>query len=144
MEESAVVPPWDTAGLIQHFRFVATMQLRTPLHILLRHNDTHWDRSSPPPRLVTAAWQGIWIPCTRLSGLFDHGATMASEIGQIPASGGDFLRFLLLVRGAAEGAATKKYAAALEIATRAEWAEIADKLGGPKALTMRLTKAKAG
>ncbi|WP_454838234.1 hypothetical protein [Pseudomonas mohnii] len=138
------VPEWDAGGLIQHFKFCATMQLRTPLRILQHHNDTHWDRSIPPPKIVTTSWQGIWVPCTRLSGLFEYEATMASEIGQIPVSGGDFLRFLLTIREAVEGCEKGKYAAALAVANDRLWASIVEKLGGVESVAMRLSKAKSG
>jgi hypothetical protein len=137
-------PEWDAGGLIQYFKFSATMQLRTPLKILQHHNDTHWDRSMPPPEIVTKPWQGIWVPCTRLSGLFEYEATMASEIGQIPVSGGDFLRFLLTIREAVEGHEHGKYAAALAVASDRLWASIIEKLGSAEGVAMRLCKAKAG
>lgn len=138
------VPEWDAGGLIQYFKFCATMQLRTPLRILQHHNDTHWDRSIPPPKIVTTSWQGIWVPCTRLSGIFEYEATMASEIGQIPVSGGDFLRFLLTIREAVEGCEKGKYAAALAVANDRLWASIVEKLGGVESVAMRLSKAKSG
>jgi hypothetical protein len=135
---------WDTGGLIQHFKFCATMQLRTPLRILQHHSDTHWDRSIAPPKIVTKSWQGIWVPCTRLSGLFECEATMASEIGQTPVSGGDFLRFLLTTREAVEMCDKGKHAAGLAVATNKLWASIVEKLGGAESVAMRLSKVKSG
>lgn len=136
-------PEWDAGGLIQHFKFCATMQLRTPLRILQHHNDTHWDRSVAPPSIVKKSWQGIWVPCTRLSGLFEYEATMASEVGQIPVSGGDFLRFLLTIREAVEGCEKGKYAAALAVANGKPWVSIVEKLGGAEHVAMQLCKARA-
>ncbi|MFL1558608.1 hypothetical protein [Pseudomonas sp. O11] len=137
-------PRWDDAGLIQHFKFCATMQLRTPLRVLQHHNDTHWDREQEPPKIAVKPWQGIWVPCTRLSGLFEYEATMASEVGQIPVSGGDFLRFLLTIREAVESRDTGKHAAALAVATSKTWEDIVEKLGGAHSVAMKLCKAKAG
>lgn len=135
---------WPAGDVVTHFKFCATMQIRTPLRILQHHNDTHWDRTQAPPKIVESSWQGIWVPCTRLSGFFETGATMASEIGQIPVNGGDFLRFLLTIREAVESRDTGKYAAALAVATSKSWEEIVEKLGGAQSVAMRLSKAKAG
>jgi len=144
MTYKSEAPQWDDAELIQHFKFCATMQLRTPLRILQHHNDTHWDRTQPPPKIIEKSWQGIWVPCTRLSGLFEYEATMASEIGQIPLNGGDFLRFLLTIREAVESRDTGKHAAALSVASSRSWESIVERLGGAHNVAMRLCKAKAG
>lgn len=69
---------------------------------------------------------------------------MVSEIGQIPVSGGDFLRFLLTIREAAEGCDKEKHGAALAVASRKSWTSIVEKLGGANNVAMRLCKAKAG
>ncbi|KPX69955.1 hypothetical protein ALP66_103465 [Pseudomonas amygdali pv. photiniae] len=69
---------------------------------------------------------------------------MASEIGQICVSGGDFLRFLLVIRGAVESAKTRKHAVALEIANDDRWSAIVDKLGGAQSVAMRLARARSG
>lgn len=69
---------------------------------------------------------------------------MASEIGQIPVSGGDFLRFLLTIREAVEGCEKGKYAAALAVANGPLWVSIVEKLGGADGVARRLSRAKAG
>ncbi|WP_244861856.1 hypothetical protein [Pseudomonas sp. Ost2] len=138
MQYSARDQDWPGGDIVTHFRFCTTMQLRTPLEVLKRHNDTYWDRSAPPPVFITEPWQGIWVPCTRLSGLFENGATMASEIGQIPISGGDFLRFLLIIREALEGLGCDKRDAVLSAAKSESWAPIVQKLGGPEMVANRL------
>lgn len=144
MEYKASTQAWPDGDAVTYFQFCATMQLRTPLRILQHHNDTHWDRYTAPPKIVERSWQGIWVPCTRLSGLFEYEATMASEVGQIPVSGGDFLRFLLTIREAVESRDSGKHAAALAVATNKTWEDIVEKLGGAHSVAMRLCKAKAG
>ncbi len=69
---------------------------------------------------------------------------MASEIGQIPVTGGDFLRFLLVIRSAVESAKTGKHAVALEVANDDRWSAIVDKLGGAQSVAMRLARARPG
>jgi len=69
---------------------------------------------------------------------------MASEIGQIPVSGGDFLRFLLTIREAVEMCDKGKHAAALAVATNKLWVPIVEKLGGAESVAMRLSKVKSG
>ncbi|CAI8908600.1 hypothetical protein ALP99_102768 [Pseudomonas syringae pv. tomato] len=69
---------------------------------------------------------------------------MASEIGQIPVTGGDFLRFLLAIRSAVESAKTGKHAVALEVANDDRWSAIVDKLGGAQSVAMRLARSRPG
>jgi hypothetical protein len=62
-------------------------------------------------------WQGIWLPDVGSDWDFlNEGASMASEIGPIPADGGDYLPFLIAVRAISEGKAT---VADKEVALRA-------------------------
>lgn len=88
----------DGADGIVAYEFCATMQARNSLRVLQQHGRLE---SLPPemlPKIARHSWQGIWIPVTRLRRVFSAGATMASEIGQIDADGGDYLRFLLTVK----------------------------------------------
>ncbi|WP_440466912.1 hypothetical protein ACKI1H_27180 [Pseudomonas sp. YH-1] len=88
--------------------FVATMQLRTPLKVLEQHGRIERCEAADLPRIIKARWEGIWGPKTssfRSLGIdiddFPQGS-MASEIGQIDADGGDLLRFLILVKRIAQ------------------------------------------
>ncbi|RDL17093.1 hypothetical protein D884_03156 [Pseudomonas sp. URMO17WK12:I10] len=88
----------DSVDGIEAYKFCATMQARNSLRVLQQHGRLE---SLPPeklPKIAKHSWQGIWIPVTRLRRVFSVGATMASEIGQIDADGGDYLRFLLTVK----------------------------------------------
>lgn len=85
-------------------KFCATMQLRTPLRVLLWHGKTHKDKNTVPPKIATEMWEGIWMPNLRsfreLGIDIEEPAdgTMASDIGQIPKDGGEYLKFLIAVR----------------------------------------------
>lgn len=94
------VSAWGSSDIIKGLRFGATMQLRTPLRVLSRHNEFHTNRDAGPPEIAHEQWEGIWVPV-----VFDGppGGSMASSIGPIPAAtGGDYLPFLLVVRAIVE------------------------------------------
>jgi hypothetical protein len=79
-----------------------TMQRRTPLAWLRRHGEFH--EGSDPPAEVVPMQHACWVPVTRswrsLGIEMDEipETTMASEVGQIPVNGGDFLPFLIEYR----------------------------------------------
>lgn len=81
--------------------FVATLQLRTPLRVLKMHG-----QHCPPgekPRKPARPWQGIWVRC--LPGQAQFYGSMASQIGLVPADGGDLLKLLILLREISESPA---------------------------------------
>ncbi|EOV4177768.1 DNA translocase FtsK [Yersinia enterocolitica] len=90
--------------IIVGYRFCATMQFRTPVNILKQHGRIDKKASWKIPKIAREEWQGIWIAET--TNWRDIGididempmGTMASELGQIPSDGGDFLRFMLFVK----------------------------------------------
>ena len=112
--ETKVAPPFEihsnnltkvwveNQGVISGFKFSATMQLRTPLRVLLRHGEIHSDINTERPKIAHEFWEGSWVPKTRtyrelgldIDELSE--STMASPIGQIKAS--DYLPFLISVR----------------------------------------------
>jgi len=71
--------------------------------------------------------------------MFSEGATMASEIGQIPIDGGEFLKFLIAVREIAErfDQAEARLAQIEYECTKGSWSGFIDRLGGPSAVAMR-------
>lgn len=99
---------WGNEDIITGLRFSATMQSRTPLRVLLRHEEIHTDSTKPPPQIALERWEGMWTPTTktfRELGLdVDQPppGDMASEIGPIPRDGGDYLPFLIAVREVVE------------------------------------------
>ncbi len=93
---------WGNDDIITGLEFSATMQLRTPLRVLLRHGEIHTDRNAKPPRIALEPWEGIWVPKTKT--FRELGLDMdepppgehASSIGPIVAR--DYLPFLIAVR----------------------------------------------
>lgn len=88
--------------LIKGWELHATMQLRTPLKWLQRHREFHVGSKRPTEELPPE--HAIWI--FKLKSWRDLGidedevpeSTIASQIGQIPVDGGEFLPFLLEYR----------------------------------------------
>ena len=92
----------ENQDLITGLKFHATMQLRTPLRVLIRHGEIHSDINTEPPQITHEMREGIWTAkrkTFRELGLdideFQE-STVASHIGQIKAS--DYLPFLISVR----------------------------------------------
>ena len=88
--------------VIKGLEFIATMQLRTRIRVLLRHGEIHTDINTDPPKIAMEMWEGIWIPKTKtFSELgidideLPPGAH-ASSLGPIVA--GDYLPFLVAIR----------------------------------------------
>jgi len=116
----------EFSDLLAGWEMLVTMQLRTPLRWLQRHREYHAGADRPTEQLppehacwvpVAKTWRSLGIDMDEIP----HTA-MASQVGQIPADGGDFLPFLMehrmIVEGAAEalaalGTRTPKYAALL-------------------------------
>jgi len=90
--------------VVTGYRFSATMQRRNSLRVLSQHGRLERMRSEKLPSICRDTWQGTWLPTTDLWERFglasDVGVsrTMASSVGQIPIDGGDYLRYLLLVK----------------------------------------------
>jgi hypothetical protein len=88
--------------LIAGWELSVTMQRRTPLAWLLRHREFHEGRD--PPTEIVPMQHACWVPVTRSWRSLDIDVeempetTIASEVGQLPVSGGDFLPFLLEYR----------------------------------------------
>jgi hypothetical protein len=88
--------------LISGWQMSVTMQMRTPLKWLQRHREFHEGPDRPvevlPPE--HACWVLVPKSCKALGIDLPEvpESTMASEVGQIPVDGGDFLPFLLEYR----------------------------------------------
>lgn len=96
------------SDIVLGLRFVATMQLRTPLRVLNRHGELHTNSNIAPPRIADEMWEGIWLPQTKGCGElgmpsadFAEGS-MATEIGPIKGGIGPYLAFLCTVRTCVE------------------------------------------
>jgi len=92
--------------IIKGLEFIATLQLRTPLRVLLRHGEIHTDIKTEPPKTIKEMWEGAWVQKTKtfreLGCDVDEVApgTHASDVGQVlPA---DYLPFLIAIRRVVE------------------------------------------
>jgi hypothetical protein len=134
------------SDIISGYRFCATMQLRTPLRVLARHGEVHHGLDWEPPQIAREMWEGIWIP--KLRSWRELGiekneippGTMASDIGPVPADGGQYLQFLIAVRVVAEGDGLieDRRAAVGEVLTSPAWSKCVRALGGREAILDRL------
>ncbi|MHA6128881.1 hypothetical protein ACX3YD_22300 [Pseudomonas fluorescens group sp. PF-1] len=90
--------------VINGYRFCATMQRRNSLYVLSQHGRIERRHNDKLPAIARESWQGIWTATTDLWEGFGMEAkveatrTMASSIGQIPIDGGDYLRYLLIIK----------------------------------------------
>ena len=125
----------DAVGETAHV-FCATMQLRTPLRVLLRHGE-ECPPGVEPPVIADEAWQGIWVPTLEGMGLWGQ---MASQIGYIPAEGGLFLQFLIAMREAIEQSSVSdsKVARLTRALADPRWREFIPQLGGATAVSQHL------
>lgn len=101
--QNKITDSWKhNQDVINGFEFCATLQLRTPLRVLLRHGEIHTDINSEPPKIAREMWEGIWTLKTKtfreLGIDIDEvpNGTMASDIGLIRVE--DYLPFLIAVR----------------------------------------------
>lgn len=123
--------------------FGATIQLRTPLRVLLRHGEIHEGLSDPPP-IAKNQWEGFWTPLLKtfremgidLNGTLSLDGTMASDVGQIPRNGGEYLTLLMGLREIVESdSAIEQRRQALRGELRKpEWADYCARLGGKQAV----------
>jgi hypothetical protein len=99
--QNAPMPDW----MDEHwngFEFCATLQLRTPLRVLLRHNEIYIKNDGHQPQIAREPWEGVWMPKLKWNELGIAGTnkfpefTHASDVGQILAK--DYLPFLIAVR----------------------------------------------
>lgn len=139
MEYKASTQDWPSDELITHFKFCATMQLETPLHVLQRHGETYWDRSRPPPIFFREPWQGIWIPRTSFPDRMALTSMMASEIGPVLTNGSDFHKFLLEIRRIAESTSglDRRHNAIVDECEKEIWGEIVKRMRGSRAVADR-------
>ena len=95
--QNSTIPSW-MADVCSGLRFSATMQLRTPLRVLLRHGEIHRDMTKQPPNIASEMWEGMWVPDLKpCPGMppFPIGKC-ASDVGPITPE--DYLPFLIAVR----------------------------------------------
>jgi hypothetical protein len=127
--------------IIVGLQFVATMNPWVPLRVLLRHGEVHSDITRPPPGIAHDGSEGIWIckVCSLRSMGIDmdepNPGMMASTVGPIATDGGDFLKFLIVVRRIVESEQTvETRASRLDEELRLTyWCKFVSALGGDPA-----------
>lgn len=127
---------WGNIDIITGLEFSATMQLRTPLRVLLRHGEIHSDRNTKPPEIVHEGWEGSWLP--KLKTFREIGLDMdepppgahASSIGPIVAR--DYLPFLIAIREIVElnESIENRIDKLREMLAACRWQEFISKHGG--------------
>lgn len=144
---------WGNDDIIEGLKFSATMQLRTPLRVLLRHGEMHTDRKTAPPKIINEMWEGIWTAKTksyeeivsgpdskpedieyfrRIDADLEKSRTVASDIGPIHPS--DYLPFLISIRKIVELDETinNRIKKLRELPILDEWKTYVKKHGGKK------------
>ena len=128
--------------IIKGCQFMATMQLRTPLRVLNRHGEVHHGLTEPPT-IAHEQWEGHWSPKLKtlseileVPGLSEFDSMMASDVGLIPKSGGEYINFLKRVRSIVEMKCSiddRKRMLSDEL-RKPEWADYCARLGGKEAV----------
>lgn len=136
----------SSGDLITGWRYSATIQMRTPLRILRQHGQKVGTSNGQP--IEPEMQHGIWVPVLNTFGslgvdLPEMEWTMASEVGYIPADGGQYLQFLLAVRQVVEapGTVPERLAQLRAELAKPEWAEFIAQLNGREAIYARFFPA---
>lgn len=134
----------SVGDVVRGWKFGATMQLQTPLRVLERHGEIS-NGLGDPPAIARDQSEGYWTPVLKsnvelgmpnVPEVSVNWKTMASDIGQIPIDGGQYLKFLLRVRGIVERHVpieARKSALSEEL-KNLEWSEFVRKLGGKQSI----------
>lgn len=142
-QQSLSLSEWGNQDIIKGLKFVATMQLRTPLRVLEHHGEIFNGPGSPPP-YAKEMWEGIWVPVTKSFAelgipIEEPPSEMASDVGPIPSTGGKFLNFILSVRHIVEqnqSIATRRNELVVHL-KKDEWEYYVHKLGGIEKIVNR-------
>jgi len=134
--QSKPMSAWGNDDIFSGLEFSATMQLRTPLRILLRHGEIHADRNTKPPEIAREGWEGGWLP--KLKTFRELGVDIdgpppgshASHIGQIVDR--DYLPFLIAIRQIVELNESIEYRIKMlrEMLSVCNWQEFLNMHGG--------------
>ena len=94
--------PFFEDDAISHLKFNATLQLRTPLSVLVHHGEIFKENGKVPPNYAKEEWQGIWITKTKsyieLGLYIDEipSGTVSTDIGSVEEDEAkDYLEFLI-------------------------------------------------
>ena len=135
MQSFGQLDPFIAGDIFIGARFCATMQIRTPLRVLLRHGQTHRTHLEAPPTIAKETWEGIWIWEVDPKFTFAIEERVASDIGNIPDDGA-YLTFLIRVRKIVEsdGSIEDRRAALWDELIQPKWAEYCFRLGSTEAV----------
>lgn len=128
--QNAPMPSW-MADVCDGLRFSVTLQLRTPLRVLLRHGEMYLKNDGQQPQIAREMWEGMWIPKSnfwkRLS--VEPVRILASDVGPISAE--DYLPFLIAVRTIVEAnePIEHRIEKLCEMLTTAEWQKFVNQRG---------------
>jgi len=149
--QNAPIPSW-MADVCKGFEFRATLQLRTPLRVLLRDGELYLKNDGCQPQIAREPWEGVWVTALKTyeeiacgpdstadsieffrrldAGFAAAGRTVASDVGPILAD--DYLPFLIAVRRIIEARDTIEHRIEelLEMPIEAGWQEFVSKHGG--------------
>jgi hypothetical protein len=130
---------WGNDDIIKGLSFFATPQLRTPLRVLLRHDELHTNRKAEPPEIAHEAWEGIWVPMVNPEYDLTGGRVgeCASEVGPILPK--DYLPFLIAIRQVVEAhdSIERRVENLREMRFKKEWQTYLDKHGGIEGIISR-------
>lgn len=125
----------EAGHLFKGMRFVATLQLRTPLYVLLRDGDVCDPRDIPEPDYPQ--WAGIWsynVKTFRELGIDIPEPNLpdvrATLLGPLPKA--EYLPFLIAFRKIVESSASHEDQVKMinDLAEREDWHRFVDKHGG--------------
>lgn len=120
----------ENDDLIKSWQLYVTMSPDTPLEWLKRHGERAKKPHDVPENFA------IWLPDTNSFKELDFGvskfpeSTMASDFGQIPENGGEFLNFLMAYRSVVETNIPDTERLTALTSLNAEHPTIVEKLGG--------------
>lgn len=128
-------------------QFHATLELQTPLRVLLRHGEQYLDNDGKQPAIARAAWEGLWVVQVKtwkeLSGVDipEFGASVASDVG--PVMEADYLPFLIALRHAveSEGTIEQRIEALRAMGIDDRWSKYLFQHGGADSVVARFSPA---
>lgn len=88
---------WDCGDseVFDGMRFSVTLQLRTPLDVLIHHNEIYRGEDAPP-QYAKEEWHGIWLPYIKPEYSLNIDSEHSSDIGYVDDK--EYIKFLIAFR----------------------------------------------
>ncbi|PNV83204.1 MAG: hypothetical protein C0627_06660 [Sulfurimonas sp.] len=88
---------WDCGDseVFDGMRFSVTLQLRTPLDVLIHHNEIYRGEDAPP-QYAKEEWHGIWLPYIKPEYSLNIDSEHSSDIGYVDDK--EYIKFLIVFR----------------------------------------------